>query len=300
MPIPFVGSEAVASGLLPKHQLRTKYTALFPNVYIPRGHRPTAWERAYAAWLWSHRTGVIAGLTASALHRARYVDESLPVELFSPNRRPPEGIVTHKGELVASEVMLCGGLPITTPERTAFDLGRRSSSLDDAVARLDALGNATGLQAADVLQLARERHAGARGMRQLMDALDLTDAGAESPRETWLRLMVVRAGYPRPSTQIPVRSVDGRRRYYLDMGWEDIKLALEYDGDHHRQDPVQFARDIARSEDLDELHWRRIRVVKRHAKADILHRLSVAWEASVHTDREKRRIPDLTARSRPA
>ncbi|MEN4474074.1 hypothetical protein [Mycolicibacterium cosmeticum] len=299
MRTPFVGSEAVASGLLPKHQLRTRYTALFPNVYIPRGHVPTVLERASAAWLWSHREGVIAGLTAAALHRARYVDESQPVELFSPNRRPPEGIVTHKGQLVASEVMLCGGLPITTPERTAFDLGRRST-LDDAVAWLDALGNATGFRAADVLGLAREQHVGARGMRQLMDALDLTDAGAESPRETWLRLLVMRAGYPRPSTQIPVVSADGRRRYYLDMGWEDIKLALEYDGDHHRQDPVQFARDIARSEDLDELHWRRIRVVKRHAKGDILRRLSLAWTASVHTDGEKRETSGLSARSRSA
>lgn len=299
MRTPFVGSEAVASGLLPKHQLRTRYTALFPNVYIPRGHVPTVLERASAAWLWSHREGVIAGLTAAALHRARYVDESQPVELFSPNRRPPEGILTHKGQLVASEVMLCGGLPITTPERTAFDLGRRST-LDDAVAWLDALGNATGFRAADVVGLAREQHAGARGMRQLMDALDLTDAGAESPRETWLRLLVMRAGYPRPSTQIPVVSADGRRRYYLDMGWEEIKLALEYDGDHHRQDPVQFARDIARSEDLDELHWRRIRVVKRHAKGDILRRLSLAWTASVHTDGGKRETSGLSARSRSA
>lgn len=299
MPIPFVGSAAVASGTLRKHQLRTKYVALFPDVYVARNRDPTVWERAFAAWLWSHRTGVIGGLTASALHRARYVEDSLPVELFSPNRRPPDGIVTHKGELVASEVVLCGGLPVTTPERTAFDLGRRPS-LDDAVARLDALGSATGFQAAEVLRLARERHAGARGMRQLRDALDLYDAGAESPRETWLRLLVVRAGYPRPSTQIPVLSADGRRRYYLDMGWEDIKLALEYDGDHHRHDPVQFAGDIIRSEDLDHLRWRRIRVVKRHEKADILRRLSLAWEASVHTDPERRTIRDLTARSRPA
>jgi very-short-patch-repair endonuclease len=298
MPIPFVGSEAVAAGTLRKHQLRTKYVALFPDVYVARNRVPTVWERAFAAWLWSHRSGVIGGLTAAALHRARYVEDSLPIELFSPNRHPPNGIVTHKGELATSEVLLCGGLPVTTPERTAFDLGRRPS-LDDAVARLDALGNATGFRATEVLRLACERHAGARGTRQLREALTLYDSGAESPRETWLRLLVMRAGYPRPSTQIPVRSLDGRRRYYLDMGWEDIQLALEYDGDHHRHDPVQFAGDIVRSEDLDQLHWRRIRVAKRHAKADILRRLSVAWEASVHTDPEKRGIRDLTARSRP-
>ena len=78
-------------------------------------------------------------------------------------------------------------------------------------------------------------------------ALDLYDAGAASPKETWLRLLVIRAGYPRPQTQIPVLSADGHRRYYLDMGWEDLMLAVEYDGEQHRVDPVQYAYDIQRS-----------------------------------------------------
>ncbi|WP_369696341.1 hypothetical protein [Mycolicibacterium bacteremicum] len=228
-----------------------------------------------------------------------YVEDLHPIEVFSPNRRPPAGIVTHKGQLVDSEVMHRGTLPITTPERTAFDLGRRPP-LDGAVARLDALGNATGFDPAGVLELARTRHSGARGARQLGTALDLYDPGAESPRETWLRLLLIRAGYPRPRTQIPVVSADGRRTYYLDMGWEDVKLAAEYDGDHHRNDPVQFAKDILRSEDLDELRWRRLRVAKRHAEPDILRRMATAWNASVHTDRAKRSPDDLVARSRPA
>lgn len=40
-------------------------------------------------------------------------------------------------------------------------------------------------------------------------------------------------GFPKPLTQIPVRS-GGRIKYYLDMGWVDLKIAVEYDGDHHR------------------------------------------------------------------
>lgn len=286
MGFPFVGSEAVASGRLYKHQLRTNYVAIFPNVYVSRGQELTVWERAYAAWLWSKRAGVIAGLTAAALHRARNVEDSHPIELFSASRRPPVGIVTHKGELTASEIVHRGGLPMTTVERTAFDLGRREP-LDEAVARLDALGNATGFKAVDVLRLARDQHGGARGMRRLVQALDLYDAGAESPRETWLRLLVIREGYPRPSTQIPVLSADGQRRYFLDMGWAKRKLALEYDGDHHRLDPIQFARDIVRAEDLDELDWRRVRVAKQHTEADVVRRLSLAWDAH----HPKRQVP---------
>jgi very-short-patch-repair endonuclease len=101
-----------------------------------------------------------------------------------------------------------------------------------------------------------------------------------------LRLLVIRAGYPRPRTQIPVLSPDGRRRYRLDMGWEDIKLALEYDGDHHRSDPDVFAYDIERSEDLEELGWTRIRVAKANRSADTLRRLDRAWRSKLRGDRE--------------
>ena len=130
------------------------------------------------------------------------------------------------------------GLRVTTPDAPRSTSARRGS-LDVAVARLDALGNATGLPNEEVHAVARA-HRGARGFRQLNAALDLYDPGAASPKETWLRLLVIRAGYPRPQTQIPVRSADGQRQYYLDMGWEDLMLALEYDGEQHRIDPVSI------------------------------------------------------------
>jgi hypothetical protein len=157
--------------------------------------------------------------------------------------------------------------------------------LDDAVARLDALGNATGFKADDIVAVA-DRHRGARGLRQLRTALDLYDPGAESPKETWLRLLVIRAGYQPPQTQIPVLSPDGRRWYYLDMGWEDMKLATEYDGEQHRVNAVQYAYDIQRSEELDFLGWTRIRVVKANRSAEILRRLERAWRSKLRPDRE--------------
>ncbi len=110
-------------------------------------------------------------------------------------------------------------------------------------------------------------------------------AGAASPKETWLRLLVIRAGYPKPRTQIPVLSADGARRYYLDMGWEDLMLALEYDGEQHRVDAAQYAYDIQRSEDLAELGWTGLRVVKQNRAADVLHRLDRAWRSKLRTDR---------------
>jgi very-short-patch-repair endonuclease len=109
--------------------------------------------------------------------------------------------------------------------------------------------------------------------------MSLVDAGAESPRETRLRLLLIRAGFPAPQTQIPVRSADGYRRYFVDMGWEDLMLAVEYDGDHHRVDRAQFAYDIERSEDIDQLGWLVVRVAARSRSADILRRVQRAWDA---------------------
>lgn len=278
---PFIGSEAVANGLIRKHELRSGYRVEFPDVYAPKGVQLTVYERARAAWLYSHREGVIAGVTASALHGAKWVDADLPVELVWSNARRPRGLRTYDMSLRSDEFTELRGMRVTTVERTAFDIGRRGR-LDDAVARLDALGDATGFKGDDVLAVA-DRHRGARGLRQLRAALDLYDPGAESPKETWLRLLTIRAGFPRPRTQIPVLSPDASRLYRLDMGWEDIKLALEYDGDHHRTDRERFAYQIERAEDLRELDWLIVTVAARHHRANVLRRLDRAWSAKLRS-----------------
>jgi hypothetical protein len=277
---PFVGSEALASGFVRKHELRSQYRTLFPDVYLAKNAVPTLHQRAVAGWLWSHRQGVLAGLTAAALHGAKWVDDCEPVELIWRNARRPSGLRTYDMRLHPGEYGELRGLPVTTPERTAFDLGRRGR-LGAAVACLDALAAATHFKAPEVLELMR-RHRGTRGLRQLESALVLVDDGAASPKETWLRLLLIRAGFPRPQTQIPVLTPDGLRRYYLDMGWEDIKLAVEYDGDQHRVDPIRFAYDVRRLEDLHELGWIDVRVTARHHPADVISRVRRAWGSRTH------------------
>lgn len=106
---PFIGSEALANGLVRKHELRAHYRAMFPDVYMDRDAEPTIRELARSGWMWSHREGVIAGLTASALHGAKWVDESFPVELIWPNARPARGLRTYDYRLVSVPV---GGDPL--------------------------------------------------------------------------------------------------------------------------------------------------------------------------------------------
>lgn len=273
---PFIGSEALADGLLSRHELRRYYRPMMPNVYLDKRVTATLRDRTAAAWLWSGRQAVVAGVAAAAMHGAKWVDDDAPIELIWPNARAPRGVITRDELLLDGESCTLAGLAVTTPERTAFDLGRRCR-IDAAVAKLDALAAATGFKVAEVEEVAG-RHRHTRGLRQLDVVLDLVDGGAQSPKETWLRLLLIRHGFPRPRTQIPVLSPDGLRWYYLDMGWEDIKVAVEYEGDHHRVDPEIFAYDIRRREDLHELGWIDIRVTKRHPGAQVLQRVRHARE----------------------
>lgn len=280
---PFIGSEALRDGVVAnKHQLRTRYRALFPDVYLPIGSSPSLAQRTAGAWLWTRRRGVVAGLTASALHGARWIADDIPVELIWANARPPDGIITRRDRLLPDEFQLLGGIPVTTPARTAFDLGRTRRS-DEAVSRLDALGNVTRFDRSAVERLAR-RHTGSPGLPQLRWALDLSDSGSESPRETWLRLLLIRAGFPRPRTQIAVYDDFGDPCYFLDMGWEEMMVAVEYDGDHHRE-RRSFRKGIVRSEFIRYRGWTHIRVVAGDRPGDIVNRVRRAWSSSVQSDR---------------
>jgi hypothetical protein len=282
---PFIGSEALAWERLTRHRLRSRYVALHPDVYVPRGTELTAESRAYAAWLWSRRRGVIAGCSASAIHGAKWISGRAPAELLYDYRRPPQGIVTWSDRYAEDEIDMRAGLRVTNPARAALDIASRHP-IGKAVAAIDALTRATDLKMADV-ELLAERFMGRRGIRRAHRALGLVDAGAESPRETWLRLVLIRAGFPSPKTQIPVYDEHGQLVAVLDMGWEELKLAAEYDGDHHRTDRRQFRKDITRHEVLRDLGWYAIRVTAEDTEGGVIARVQTAWNRRACTGGEK-------------
>ena len=255
---PFRGAEMLRSGELSARQLRRFYTPVYPGVYAPRGAELTARQRARAAWLWSRRSGVAAGMSAAAMLGSRWVEPHLPAELVHSNRRPPAMLTVHSDRLLAHETTAVDGMRVTTAARTAFDLGRRLP-VDDAVKRIDALMNATRLQTRDVQAIA-DQHRGSRGLTRLRSTLALVDGGAESPYESLTRLMLVRAGLPRPQTQIRVADASGATVAYLDMGWPQFLVAVEYDGAQHWTDSRQRRRDIERFAELEALGWIVIRV----------------------------------------
>jgi Protein of unknown function (DUF559) len=275
---PFIGSEALACRALSRHQLRTRYRAVFPNVYLSKAVEPSLEQRIVAAWLWSNRRATITGAAAAALHGAEWIPENIPVELVHANPRAPRGVLTRRYALIDGETQTIDGRPVTTPERTAFDIGR-GGAVRSAVVRLDALARATGFKVDDVLRVAK-CHPHSPGLRRLEAALQLVDPGAQSPRESYLRLLLIDAGLPRPQTQIPVAGADGIPFAYLDLGWEESLVAVEYDGDQHRTDRRQYVKDIQRIEMLERMGWIVVRVVAEDRPAGIVRRVRAALAAS--------------------
>ena len=71
---PFVGTEALADGVVTRHDLAIRYDAIYRNVYVPRGRQVTPAQRAHAAWLWSRRRATVVGISAAAMHNAKWID----------------------------------------------------------------------------------------------------------------------------------------------------------------------------------------------------------------------------------
>ncbi len=99
-----------------------------------------------------------------------------------------------------------------------------------AIQFLDAMQFHTALNTDIVLESAR----GIFDRRTLRRLIRLSDAGAESPPETILRLIAAPLR-PGLTTQIPVFTTGCLRKLLtiVDAGWKDIRVGLFYDGEHH-------------------------------------------------------------------
>jgi very-short-patch-repair endonuclease len=263
-----IGSQALANGTLTRGHLRWNYRPIFPDVYVSNSANKSLEAMTVGAWLWSGRRAVITGQAAAALHGSKWVEDHAPVELLWRNNHYPPGVIVRNERFQPDEVTSVRGLPVATPARAGFDMARHLPTTT-AVTHLDSLARATAFTRQDLMHLVA-RYRGVRGNKHARTAVDLMDAGAESPKESWLRLLLINGGLPRPVTQI--RVTDGRSVAYLDMGWEKPMVALEYDGDHHRADRRQYVKDIRRAEMVDRLGWRVIRVVNEDRPYDIIDR----------------------------
>ncbi|MGZ4429126.1 MAG: type IV toxin-antitoxin system AbiEi family antitoxin domain-containing protein [Nocardioidaceae bacterium] len=182
-----------------------------------------------------------------------------PVSFFRPSGHGRlRNALCDSGERAfrPDDLMELNGLVVTTPLRTALDLGRLAWR-DGAISALDALLRHGGFGHPELLGSV-ERFAHRRGVVQLRELAPLADSRAESSGESVLRLRWLDCSeLPRPSPQVPVLRPNGSF-YWLDLGVEELRFAAEYDGEEHH------------TSDEDREHDRKRRTWLREAEGWII------------------------------
>ena len=190
--------------------------------------------------------------TAASIHGmplpARFEREAR-VHLASPtgrSRMQRPGVVGHRLKSAVEEV---DGIRVETRADTFVHLATMLS-LEELVAVGDWLVSTKRRDPLTIHDLtdALRRYGGARGLHRARRALALVRVSAESPRESLLRLLITSA-LPEPTLQHEVLDATGLFVARLDVSWPHLKLAVEYDGEHHT-DPTQQERDRIRREKL--------------------------------------------------
>lgn len=211
-----------------------EFRARVVSLVAPPGSVVCDWT---AAWFW---TGVD--------HPSAHTSVPAPdVFRFRGHDRMRNGLVRsgQRWFLPTDVVPFDGDVMVTTPLRTAWDLGRFSPRII-AIGAMDALAR-TGDFTPDELVGGVERFRRQRGVVQLRHLAPIVDGRSESPGESALRLRWLEApGLPAPECQIRVMSTSGVELYRLDLGLRQLQFAAEYDGREWHDSPEQVEHDLRR------------------------------------------------------
>lgn len=116
-------------------------------------------------------------------------------------------------------------------------------------------------------QLRNAADAGRRiGGGKLRAALEEIRVGSMSPLETDFRLVTCRAGLPEPDLDVEIRDGSGRLVGIADAAYRARRVLVEVEGDHHRVDARQWARDLERHAAFAALGWHVVRLAGTHIR----------------------------------
>jgi very-short-patch-repair endonuclease len=165
-----------------------------------------------------------------------------PVELLTTRKQGLDrpGTMTYKASLTAGDVVEIGGIRCASLERTALDCVRWLPRYE-AVAALDQF-----LRRGVDKEALRARMPGLRALERI----EMGDARAQSPGESRTRAIILAAGLPRPRCQVEVGP------YRLDLGYEQYRVGVEYDGEEHHTGPANRLHDAQRREWISQRGWK--------------------------------------------
>jgi hypothetical protein len=274
---PFTRQEAYPAGLTDRDLRSRRIVRVFRGVYVHADTTRTLALRARAALKVAPSTAMVSHHTAALLWGGAVPSQSLVhITVPAPDDCQVTGIRTHRF-LEVAEPVWHRGIRVTSPERTMCDLGRHLDLVELVV-----LGDRfvrRGITSPVQLIRAADSWSGAYGSL-LRRATRLVRLGVDSPPESRLRMLVVLAGLPEPTVNHIVRddaTGDWLRRF--ELAYLDLLLALEYQGQWHRESDEVWEGDIERREDLDHRTWRVVEVISKSLNEDplrVLHRIEAA------------------------
>lgn len=254
---PFASSEALAEGWVTRRQLYSPlFTQLFRGVHLPAAIPVTHVVRCRGAALAVPSDAVLTGLSAAAVRGIDLTDPDAPVELVVPEGagvRVQRGMNIRRTTLRDIDSEPWDSIRVATPLRMALDLltnTRLHTSLPRRVAALDMLLREDLLTKSPLRRLLSNSHDD--GIVAARQALALADSRAESMPESEMRVWLAVAGV-HAMPQLEVRAA-GRFLGRLDLGIEECKLGIEYDGEWHDA-PEQAAHDIERRDAIRGAGW---------------------------------------------
>ncbi|WJY01465.1 hypothetical protein [Curtobacterium sp. 458] len=213
----------------------------------------------------SHLTA--ARLWGAPLPRAEQDDHRVHVTTVGTLRMRRPGVISHRA--VSADVRVLNGRRLSSPAAAWFEC----AGLLDRTALIavgDHLVGRAGLATIDDLR--RAIRPGSPHAVAARSAVDRVRIGSESPMETWMRLAVVEAGFPEPELNVEVWDGEGVFLGRVDLAWPRLRIALEYDGEHHRERDV-FRHDQRRDNGFVVNDWKVI-----HATAADAARPAVLFE----------------------
>ncbi|BCW72639.1 hypothetical protein NicSoilB8_36830 [Arthrobacter sp. NicSoilB8] len=235
-----------------------RVTALTPDSLLERAHALTAVTGAVVSHL---SAAVLWGLPLP-----RALENLTVIHLTSrPGRRAVrhKHVVGHQQSLEPEEIVSGARVSCTSPLRTWFDLAG-ILSLDELVIAGDfLLRRRNPLTTLDRLDAFLDGKHGRAGYRHAMRARSLIRADTDSPKETELRLLLIRHGLPEPGINVPMFDEAGCWIQDPDLSYEQEKIAIQYDGGHHAS-PAQRRSDIFRDENARDAGWRVVVLTQWH------------------------------------
>lgn len=262
---PFTTAEAQRRGISRKRLIAAESDGLvrrvLRGVYVPADLPDSIELRAACAALVVAKGSVVRDRTAAWIHGVDVLThpehevlppvESCVARFKAPSAR--RGVDGGTRDLAPHDVMAVDGLLVTTPLRTALDLGCNLHRRD-ALAALDQFMRLHDLTR-DEMARAAVRYFRRRGVVQLRQLIPLADPRPESPRESWTRLEIHDAGLPAPVLQHWV-DVDGVPTYRIDHAYPRHRAAVEYDGkEFHDRTEEQRRHDRERRAWLGSDGW---------------------------------------------